>query len=105
MSRPMFAVGEVVILQSVEFPHLNGDATVLAVTKPRVPYKCPATGISVIRSASNIGYVLDVDKMVATSLGELVAANWDESALRKKHQPGEHSFTRLMQSLKQGQPA
>ena len=88
MTNPLFSVGEVVILQSVSWPECNGDATVLE----HVPSgKMSSSGK--LNTHGVDGYRLDV-----------IASNgnpwWNQSALRKKHQPGEQSFTELMQTLK-----
>jgi len=82
--NPKFSVDEVVILQSVECPEFNGDHSV---TEIRVgTFKEQSSELSV----EGIGY----------RLGGTGDEWWCESALRKKHQPGEQSFTDLMASLK-----
>lgn len=81
---PKFSVGEVVILQSQHNPEANGEYTVLSFER----------GIG--RPSGVECYVYMLDGVLSWSkLG-----SWAESALRKKHQPGEHSFTDLMASLK-----
>jgi hypothetical protein len=86
--NPSFSVGEVVILQSKNFPECNGDATVLEYVPPG---ELSASGE--LNTHGVDGYRLDV----IASNGNLW---WSPSALRKKHQPGEQSFTQLMQTLK-----
>lgn len=82
--RPKFAVGEVVILQSVNFPECNGEYTVVSL---RVG-KWPSEG------ESPYSYLLDIDHNV-----EGWGDHWREDSLRKKHTPGEMNFTDLMHSL------
>lgn len=103
---PKFSVGEVVILQSVNRPDLNGECTIGAVvtrqgqaTEDRVH---PAG--FVIRKGERIaaGYVLqELMPYSTTTDGHKCELLWAESALRKKHQPGDMSFTELMVNLSQ----
>lgn len=81
---PKFSVGEVVILQSKQVPQCNGECTVLEVLDPDFWNE-------------SYGYV------TTTPVPEKLAGAgaWDESALRKKHQPGGMSFTELMVNLSQ----
>jgi hypothetical protein len=80
--NPLFSVGEVVILQSVSEPDKNGEYTVIG----------QYVGSHSFTKEPCLVYELD---MVASA-----CTYWTESALRKKHQPGEQSFTELMQTLK-----
>ena len=86
--NPLFSVGEVVILQSVNWPECNGDATVMEHVA-----NGDLSAYGKINRSGYYAYRLDV-----------IASNgnpwWRQSALRKKHQPGEQSFTELMQTLK-----
>jgi hypothetical protein len=86
--NPLFSVGEVVILQSVSRPELNGECTVLERVAPGQMAKC-----GLINNLHGYGYKTTI-KNISDSI------HWAESALRKKHQPGEQSFTQLMQTLK-----
>lgn len=92
--NPKFSVGEVVILQSVDNPQCNGETTVLQVLNDGDRYICHVTGRRV-RNEAGLAYVLDVDILDATE----TCMQWDECAIRKKHHPGEHSFTDLMAIL------
>ena len=92
--NPKFSVGEVVILQSADNPKCNGETTVLQVLNDGDRYICHVTGRRV-RNEAGLAYVLDVDILDATE----TCMQWDECAIRKKHQPGEHSFNDLMASL------
>jgi hypothetical protein len=94
--NPKFSVGEVVILQSVNRPDLNGEYSVLIVVNEKMAYECPITGKKIINGGDCVGYVLDDGALDETD----TCCQWKESALRKKHQPGEQSFTDLMASLK-----
>lgn len=80
--RPKFEVGEMVILQSVGSPECNGEYSVLGRAEGR--YRTPMNELFE-------GYVYNLDD------GSEVA--WVETSLRKKHTPGELSFTDLMASL------
>lgn len=89
--QPKFAVGEVVILRSIEFPELNGERTVLQVALPWRQYVCPRTGRVVRNAATSVAYVLDVDAQDEDGY----CMQWAESALRKRHTPGDYSFEDL----------
>ncbi len=92
--NPKFSVGEVVILQSVDNPQCNGETTVLKVLNDGDRYICHVTNMRV-RNGAGLAYVLDVDILDATG----TCMQWNECAIRKKHHPGEHSFTNLMAIL------
>ncbi|MNX54209.1 hypothetical protein D3C86_849270 [compost metagenome] len=77
--RPKFVVDEVVILQSKDFPQCNGETIVLEV-----------------ESHKEYGWVY---KLAIKHHAEGYADWWKESALRKKHYPGELGFDDLMASL------
>lgn len=77
--RPKFAVDEVIILQSKDFPDCNGEYMVLDIGDH--PLHGPI-------------YKLDIDHKV-----DGYNDYWKESALRKKHTPGELGFEDLMFSL------
>lgn len=96
MNRPLFAVGEIVVLQSVDCPHLNGERAVLRVIASGEIYTCPLSGRKVRRVSKGFGYLLEgcgVENMRG------LVRQWTESALRKRHQPGEYSFDALKQVL------
>ena len=77
--RNKFTTGEEIILQSKDFPDCNGEYTVVEVAEH--PIHGPV-------------YKLDIDHKV-----DGYNDFWKESALRKKHTPGELSFDDLMFSL------
>lgn len=92
--RPKFEVGELVILQSVDLPERNGEYGVIEIYLPGLaiidgkPYKLTA-----------ISYRLDGADQTNDSLIHGGPTVFHEVALRKKHIPGELSFTDLMASL------
>lgn len=89
---PKFSVGEVCLLQSVDHPELNGDVTVLKIVNNGEEYTSPDGQLHRL-GAEGFAYVLDRD-----------AANgnpfWNESALRKKHDPSDYGFYELMENIK-----
>ena len=99
MSQPKFAAGEIVILQSKDFPHLNGEYAISHVIMPGTEYKDPTFG-QLIRCEESIGYYLEGDSLVRPdNYGNSARALWRETALRKRHTPGEYSFDGLKQVL------
>lgn len=96
---PKYAVGEVVILQSVSSPEFNGEYTVIDVLQPDSLYRCRLTGDPCESSSHGLGYRLDGVVPTAVALdGGLIEGVWAESALRKRHQPG-MEFGSLIESL------
>lgn len=95
MSRPLFAVGEVVLLQSKDCPELNGEYDVLAALGTGEIFTCTVTGALIEKKSPGISYVLNDGQIDDDGLCIL----WHESALRKRHQPGEYSFDGLKQIL------
>jgi len=92
-----FEVGEEVILQSNMFPNLNGNAFVLKKIKPKAIYTCLHCGkTNGLKDIGMSGYMLNIP------VSNDCCTAWGESALRKKHKPGE-SFEFLMQSIKSGE--
>lgn len=82
--RPLFSVGEEVLLQSVRYPELNGECTVLDVRNST--------------DNKTFGYKLTIAAPEPTN------GWWIQSALRKKHKPSDHSFDSLMADLKSKEP-
>ena len=83
MKKPLFSVGEEVILRSEAYPEYNGDAVVLDI---RFDYD---DGLP--------GYLLTIPCPKDEEGDDLW---WDEPALRKKYKPSELSFQELVSSLK-----
>ncbi|MFP5419896.1 MAG: hypothetical protein ACLGID_00310 [Gammaproteobacteria bacterium] len=86
MDQPKFAIGEIVILQSKRFPELNGKYPVVDVLAPGE--STLVDGVLMVNSQSRFGYSLGV-----RAVGH--SGWWCESALRKRHQPGEYSWQDL----------
>nr|WP_298117386.1 hypothetical protein [uncultured Pseudomonas sp.] len=93
--RPLFAVGEVAILQSKSRPELNGERTVLLVVQHGESYICPVSGGCDMNASGALAYVLDDGERGR----EGHCIQWAENALRKRHQPGEHNWQDLMTVL------
>lgn len=92
--RPKFEVGEVVILQSKNKPECNGEYVVDYCSVCPIGTKFNYSGYDYTHSLAVVGYFLDGAN---NHKGEPIL--FSESALRKKHTPGEMSFTDLMASL------
>lgn len=100
MTNPKFFPGEVVILQSVKYPEFNGEHIVRRIMKDGDEYKCRHSGKTLVnRTSSPILYILEDILTAKSEKGSIVEIGWKESALRKKHIPGEMSFTELMSKL------
>lgn len=101
MSRPLFWVGEEVILQSVSSPEKNGDAVVLEVLSPEESVarakELNPDFPGEYRNMEGIGYVLDIPAGMSERGNRLVC--WAESALRKKHEGSQDSFEQMMDKL------
>ena len=102
MSEPLFKVGELVGLVSVDFPHLNGQYHVRAIIYSGETYLDKFTGntkwICTDLSPEAPAYLLD-ELDVAESDG--TEYKWDESALRKIQKVSDYSFSELLTRLKQ----
>lgn len=98
MSQFKFSVGEVVILQCRDYPHLNGEYTVTHCIHAHEVYQDPEFGQPLC--AEILGYFLDGARLILQDGdGNAATALWYECALRKKHQPGELSFKELLQGI------
>lgn len=96
--RPKFEVGEVVILQSASRPDCKGEFTVIQINHypPRELFFFEDKPFR-HSEGCYISYFLDDDFESVIVVGG--KSCWNESALRKKHQPGELNFRELMSSL------
>lgn len=96
-----FSVGEVVILQSRSRPECNGEYSVSAIVYGVSAYIDPHTGTLArcINRRNDIAYVLSDPNLLASDGDGKQSATWLESALRKKHQPGELSYSELLETL------
>lgn len=84
MIYPKFAVGEVVILCSKYQPECNGEYTIQRVVHGDRP--------NIVTNETETGYHYQLEGLVGSEGNVL----WLESSLRKKYQPGEMSFDKLM---------
>lgn len=105
--NPKFSVGEVVILQSVNCPQFNGEQTVLIVSADKDDYKDPHYGYIISgKTGSGFAYIMDDPRLSKIySEGYKRSILFAESALRKKHEPGNESFREMMDKLKVGATA
>lgn len=92
--NPKFEVGEVVLLRSKSHPEADCESTILDIKEPLTAHPCEA-GSGVVFRGPNYSYKLQVSVVHNGGLTSF----WDETSLRKKHTPGEMSFTSLMASL------
>lgn len=105
---PKFSVGEVVILQSVDASEWSGEYSVVMIIDGDEEFQDPHRDIRCASPGDGYGYILDCrDLCCIGHTGRVVSICWLESSLRKKHQPGELSYSQLLESLtiKQGAPA
>lgn len=100
MNHPKFAVGEEVILESKEIPEHNGIYVVEGVLGQFDQWKCRETGQIKRRIDPGYGYLLNT---IFIREGKTAETSFSESALRKKHQPGQ-SFQSLMSELTNAKP-
>jgi len=96
MPHPKYEIGEVVLLRSVELPHMNCEAAVLKIYGGPAGTKIDHEGVGYQLSVGGFSYFLDKDFPSPETGNQIM---WAESALRKKHQPGEMGFEDLMFSL------
>lgn len=101
-SRPLYEIGEEVILCSKEMPEKNGDAVVLEVfdtvsgilghysrSAPHIPW-------TAAKDLNPPLYILTINSAI-NHAG--VQVGWHESALRKKYHKGGQSFEEMMSDL------
>lgn len=99
MCQPKYSAGEIAVLHSKMRPDLNGECTVITYVEQGQEYFDHVAGEMVLRSG-NSGYILDIaDAVTITTQGTPCAMCFKESALRKRHEPGEYSFEGLKQIL------
>lgn len=91
MSMPKFEVGEVVILQSVDYPEFNGEYSVKAVLKPGQQYM----GKVVSGSGLDDWYY---DLGFQTKMFKTFTC-WRETTLRKKQEPSGMRYNELIKLL------
>lgn len=90
--EPKFKVGEEVILQSDNYPEVNGECVVLSVE--------PFSGTTRGRNGTTVkGEAFSYRTTIEAPSG----LPWNQIALRKKHKPSDQSFDQIISSLKQPQ--
>lgn len=88
--NPKYSEGEIVILNSPSYPQYNGEYPVVGISKSGQTYR----GKVVEAGSKNWYYDLgfNTPKYKEFSL-------WNETCLRKKHEPSQMSFQFLIQSI------
>jgi hypothetical protein len=95
--KPLFEVGEEVILCSKKSPELNGNAVVIMVIRDKDIFRCPhCSKLCRAREWNDLGYYLDIK---SSHVSFKCCTPWAESALRKKHKPSDSSFDELMNDI------
>lgn len=96
--NPKYSVGELVILQSREYPEYNGEYYVHKILEKREPSTCRLTGDLHSCSGTHgpIIYLLSQPHLNKDTGREVF---WWEGALRKRHEPSQMSFQSLIQSI------
>lgn len=97
----MFKVGERVILQSKELPHHNGVHVVRARVEVGEVYLDRVTDVYWENKTDGVSYVLEEILAPDYEDPDNGEAFWNESALRKYHEPSDMSFQELMEQFKQ----
>lgn len=95
MTRPLFSVGEEVILVSLSHPEFNGEYLIERVLENGESYKSRNDGKSFW--SNGILYLLDEIFPDNVKGGEFAVG---EKSLRKKYPPSEFTFDELMNNLK-----
>lgn len=99
MKRPLFEIGEIVILQSVSIPELNGEYTVRQVVTKGDKYSCRLSGK--VKVCGVDAYYYFLHEVIADSpVYPGTEAPWLESALRKKHKGCGEDFQSMINTLK-----
>jgi len=94
MSNPYFSVGEEVILQSKDFPHLSGDHIIERVFLVGDPVFKVGNHTYVNRDTP--AYHLEGENDIGR---DGYREPWVQSVLRKKHKPSTDSFTEMMSNI------
>lgn len=98
MNTPLFKVGELVGLVSVNRPECNGQYIVERVLDPNEVFASRNDGKYMHNGSDFPAYLLSEIFISKYGYGE---ACWNESALRKIHKPSEYSYQELLTSLKE----
>lgn len=101
--KQYFEVGEEVILCSEDYPELNGDYVIFNIVHGDMAYKDPLVEEMLTSRGCGIAYLLD--GLTDMEIGMETHIPWEQSALRKKHQPGEDHSTFMDNLFKIEAPA
>lgn len=97
--KPYFAVGEEVILCSKKYPEINGEYSIHGIIFYGDEVRCRLTGL-IMKTKAKFGYTLD-DPIKDPNCKSGTEGIFDQSCLRKKHDPCGESYSKLIQSTKQ----
>lgn len=99
MNRPLFSVGEKVILQSETYPWYNGVYVVEKLVKPgeRIIDRIKEGVQTLSLEEDGICYILDEPLKNDYNGGETF---WRQSALRKINKPSQFTFDQLISEIK-----
>lgn len=103
--NPKYSVGEVVILQSIDLPQYNGEYTILKIIEKDALFTCRISTEVFQAVGDGYSYIFEEVLTEALSYNFHKEINWCESALRKKHEGSNYSFSELMSTLKIGEKA
>ena len=97
--NPKYSVGELVLLQSRQYPEYDGEYCVDKILFKEEINRCRITGsLHFCSSVENgpLSYILSQSHKCKKTGREIF---WAEVALRKKHEPSQMSFQSLIQSI------
>lgn len=104
--KPLFSVGEEIIIQSKHYPEYNDVEDVVVevidtgISEFPSAWREPVTG-SLVRLVSRYAYLLQNNTERKANTDQCsVIRTWSETALRKKHKPSDDSFESMMTKLK-----
>ena len=97
MNKPLFEVGEEVILQNIKYPECNGEYRVEVIRTNGETYTDRKSGrtLQAMFKHGEYGYSLCIARTDERGSEEV----WAEKALRKKYDGSEFSFNELMNVL------
>ena len=98
MAKNLFDVGESVMLQSIDWPEVNGEYMVTQVLTRGGVYTCRISGKVKVCNVSNYDYLLD-EVIGKSPIYPDTEAPWCETALRKKHTGCGEDWNIMMREL------
>ena len=99
--RPLFEVGEIVILVDNDHPQFNGEYPVLWQGECK-DGKADVNGMIYIFARMKDGFIYDLGNFLSSTGSAMTVAH--ETELRKKYDPGTMSFDSMMSDLKNISP-